>query len=345
MHRIKKQILQAIIEGSSSVYALVDKQDASLAEFVVEIEKMEQENLIKREGNKVLLTNKGLRLCENQNIKGLGVACKQCGGTGYSVHGFFGNVLQEYRKIASTRPESVEQYDQGFISDEGIIQRVEFIYERGDMVNSEILVVGDDDLLSIAIALTGMVKHVTAVDIDKRIVDYINKIADSYSLPLEAYVYDVQRDFPEDFKSKYQVFVTDPVETIPGLMLFLSRGVSALKGIGCSGYFGLTTLEASREKWYEIQKMILDMNFVITDIKRRFSVYPMEKKSFLRYQHKLPIFKKLGTMDDYDWFRSSFFRIEAVDTPIPLFEGEKVMEEKFYIDEESLATPHKNNFP
>ncbi len=339
MYRIKKQILQAIIKGNTSIYALVDKQDASLAEFVAEIEEMEGEGIIRREGNKVMLTKKGMRLCEEQNIKGMEVACDECEGTGYSVHEFE-DVLQEYKKIVSTRPVSVEQYDQGFISSEGVIQRVEFIYERGDLVNSEILVVGDDDLLSVAVALTGMAKQVTALDIDKRVVDYINTIADSYSLPLEAHVYDVQRALPEHLKGRYQVFVTDPVETIPGIMLFLSRGVSALKGKGCSGYFGLTTLEASRGKWYEIQKMILDMNFVITDIKRRFSVYPMEEKSFLRYQHKLPIFKKLGSMDNYDWFKSSLLRIEAINTPVPLFDGEKVLDKELYIDEESLATPH-----
>ena len=136
------------------------------------------------------------------------------------------------------------------------------------------------------------------------------------------------------------MFVTDPVETIPGLKLFLSRGVSTLRGEGCSGYFGITTLEASRRKWYLIQKMIHDMGFTITDIRRKFNVYPGEDKNFFRFQEKLPIVKELGLKIDYDWYKSSLYRIEAIRRPKPLVEGEMIIDEKVYKDEESWATPY-----
>ncbi|MCS7144986.1 MAG: bis-aminopropyl spermidine synthase family protein, partial [Archaeoglobaceae archaeon] len=161
-----------------------------------------------------------------------------------------------------------------------------------------------------------------------------------YGLRVEAHVYDVQKAFPEDFRKKFDVFVTDPVETIPGIKLFLSRGVSTLRGIGSSAYFGLTTLEASRNKWFEIERMILEMGFVITDIKRRFNVYPASEKSYSQFEEKLPIFKKLGVKTDYDWYTSSLFRIEAVKDPRPLVEGEMIIDEQVYKDYESLATPY-----
>jgi hypothetical protein len=149
----------------------------------------------------------------------------------------------------------------------------------------------------------------------------------------------VQQAFPEDLKRKFDVFVTDPVETIPGLKLFLSRGVSTLRGVGCSGYFGITTLEASRRKWYEIQRMIMDMGFVITDLKRHFNVYPQEEKNFFRFQEKLPIVEKLGYNVDWDWYNSTLFRIEAVKEPKPIVEGEMIIDEKVYKDDESWASP------
>jgi len=150
----------------------------------------------------------------------------------------------------------------------------------------------------------------------------------------------VQQAFPAELRRKFDVFVTDPVETIPGLRLFLSRGVSTLKGRGCSGYFGITTLEASRRKWYEIQKMILDMGFIITDIKRHFNVYPEEEKNFFRFQDKLPIVRKLGAKIDFNWYNSSLYRIEAVSDPKPIVEGEMRIDEKVYKDDESWATPY-----
>ncbi len=338
--RIERQILQKLLGGEVSVYELIDWQDASLREFFNILNSLRENGLVKIEGGKVSLTDLGRERAEDERLKCAGqLRCRECEGTGFEINEFFSKVLEKYREIAAKRPEAIEMYDQGFISPEGVIRRVEFIYERGDL-NGRIFVVGDDDLLSIASALTGMPDKVAVIDIDERLIDFINRTADEYSLNVEAFVYDVQQAFPDDLRKKFDVFVTDPVETIPGLKLFLSRGVSTLKGVGCSGYFGITTLEASRQKWYEIQKMIHDMGFVITDIVRKFNVYPEDEKNFFRFQDKLPIVKQLNVRIDYNWYKSSLFRIEAVKEPKPLVEGEMIIDEKVYKDDESWATPY-----
>ncbi len=322
-----------------SVYELIDKQDASLPEFFELIQEMEREGVVRVENGKIGLTERGLKLCEDLGVKEVGdFTCKSCEGTGYTIA--FEDVLKDYAEIAKDRPEAIEKYDQGFISLDGVVRRVQFLYERGDLLNSEIFVVGDDDLFSLASALTGFPKRVFVVDIDERLIDFINRKAEKLGLPVEAQVYDVQQAFPDELRGKFDVFVTDPVETIPGIKLFLSRGVSTLRGEGCSGYFGLTTLEASRKKWYEIQKMIHEMGFVITDIRRKFNVYPQEEKNFFRFQDKLPIVKRLGAKVDYNWYKSCLYRIEAIKKPKPLVEGEMIIDEKVYKDEESWATPY-----
>ncbi len=340
MERIRKQILQALAGGELSVYKLIDLQDASLPEFFQLLQEMEEGEIIRISDGKVRLTEKGREVAEKLGAKYFDVSCDHCSYTGMKIHDFFKEVLGKYLEIAKDRPETVEEYDQGYISPEGVIRRVEFVYERGDLLKSRIFVVGDDDLFSIAAALTGMPEKIFVVDIDERLINFINKVAEEYSLPIEAMVYDVQQAFPEELKKKFDVFVTDPVETIPGLKLFLSRGVSTLKGPGCSGYFGITTLEASRKKWYEIQKMIHDMGFIITDMRRKFSVYPQEEKNFFRFQEKLPIVEKLGAKIDYDWYKSTLYRIEAVKEPKPLVEGEMIIDEAVYRDNESWATPY-----
>ncbi len=339
MRRIRNQILQALYKREMSVYELIDKQDASLPEFFELIQEMERDGIVRVEDGKIGLTDRGLKLCEDLGIKEVGdFTCKSCEGTGYTIA--FDEVLKDYAEIAKERPEAIEKYDQGFISLDGVVRRVQFLYERGDLLNSEIFVVGDDDLFSLASTLTGFPKRVFVVDIDERLIDFINRKADEYGLPVEAQVYDVQQAFPDELRGKFDVFVTDPVETIPGIKLFLSRGVSTLKGEGCSGYFGLTTLEASRKKWYEIQRMIHEMGFVITDIRRKFNVYPQEEKNFFRFQEKLPIVKRLGAEVNYNWYKSCLYRIEAIRKPKPLVEGEMIIDEAVYKDEESWATPY-----
>ncbi len=336
--RIVNQILQAI-DGEISIYRLIDSQDASLPEFFNIIQEMQRDGLLKVENGKVKLTEKGEKLKEEEKLFYSDVRCKCCDGSGYVIAEEFKEAFEEYKKIAKERPETIEVYDQGFISVDGVMKRVEFLYERGDL-RSKIFVVGDDDLFSLAAALTGVPEKITVVEIDERLVKFINSKAEEYSLPVEARVYDVQKAFPEELRKKYDVFVTDPVETIPGLKLFLSRGVSTLKSAGCSGYFGLTTLEASRKKWYEIQEMIHEMGFVITDMIRKFSVYPEEEKNFFRFQEKLPVVEKLRAEIDWNWYKSTLYRIEAVVDPKPLVEGEMIIDEKVYKDDESWATPY-----
>ncbi len=337
MDRIEIQLLQSLLSSEMSVYRLIDSQDASLPEFFEIFEKLQKEGVLEVIGGKVRLTPKGIELAKG--FLSSAATCNECEGTGYGIDSFFQKVLTEFLEITKNRPPAAEKFDQGFISEEGVIRRLEFIHERGDLYG-KIFVVGDDDLFSIAASLTGLPQKVVVVDIDERLVNFINSVAREYGLKVEARIYDVQRAFPDDLRRKFDVFVTDPVETVPGIKLFLSRGASTLKGAGSSAYFGLTTLEASRRKWFEIERMILEMGFVITDIRRKFNVYPASEKSYSQFEEKLPVFRKLGVKTDYDWYTSSLFRIEAVREPTPLVEGEMVIDEHVYKDEESLATPY-----
>jgi len=235
MDRIARQILQNLLGKERSVYELIYYQDASLREFFELLNTLKDNGLIELENGKVRITEKGREIAEEERVKFCGeIECKSCDGTGLSINPYFKEILNIYSEIAKNRPETIEIYDQGFISLEDIVRRVEFIYDRGDL-NGRIFVVGDDDLFSIAASLTGMPEKVVVVDIDERLIKFINGVAEEYSLNVEAFVYDVQKAFPEEFKRKFDLFVTDPVETIPGLKLFLSRGVSTLKGVGGAG--------------------------------------------------------------------------------------------------------------
>jgi len=333
MDRIERQILSLLFHGSSSIWRLIDFQDASLPEFFDIIEKMEEEGILKTENGMVVLTEKGMEMAGE--IAFNEHRCSHCDSTGYEIAD---EVKEDFVKIVERRPLPVETFDQGYISVDTVLRKLAFIMERGD-AGGEIFVVGDDDLFSIALALTGKPRKVVAVDIDERIINYINEVASEYSLPVEAKIQDVRRE-NKSFMGKFDVFVTDPVETIPGIRLFLSRAVSSLRGKGSSGYFGLTTLEASRRKWYEIQQMLHEMGFVITDIRRRFQVYPDDGRNFFSFQEKLPIVKKLGCRVDYNWYRSALYRIEAVKKPTPIVKGDVEINEEFYKDDESWATPY-----
>ncbi len=336
--RIRKQIIQALATHPQSVYELIPKQDGSLKELTRIIRELETENILLPQGNKFSLNQKHFSGEDLKKIRDLGSE-QDPDHTEQFLSKKLQNILEQLEDISRQRPLAMQEYDQGFISTFGVVKRVNFMFQRGDVWNSRILILGDDDLLSLALALTGLPAEIKVLEIDQRLNSFINSRARELNLPLSAETFDVQYPLDKSMRQDFDCFVTDPVETLPGLQLFLSRGVSALQAPGCSAYFGLTTLEASREKWYAIQNSLLEMGFVITDLLRNFNLYPQYEDSFTRYQEKMPIYKHFQVQPATDWYMSSFYRIEAVKQPRPLIEQEMVLEERFYKDEESLATP------
>jgi len=337
--RTEVQLLQRLSRGAASVWELVDAQDASLSEFYATLEALKKRGLVEVNKGRVSLTRAGCEHASRLRARFYDFRCAACDARGYVIPGELEEVARSFYEIAKHRPLPREEYDQGYISPEDVLKRVAFMYERGDLAASEILVIGDDDLLSVAAALTRLPSRVVALEIDERLVRFINRAAEEHGLSLEARGYDVRDPLSEELAGSFDVFVTDPVEALEGIKLFLSRGAASLRGEGSAGYFGLTTLEASLKKWYEIQRMLFEMGFVVTDIRRRFSVYPCEETNFFRYQEKLPIVKKLRTPCDHDWFKSALYRVEAVREPEPLIEGRAELGEEFYHDEECWATP------
>ena len=326
MNRFQKQLIQSLARNKNkSIWNLIDENDSHLLKFL-EINK--HKSKLKISKNKFDIIKK----INNLN-------CPNCEGRGLIIDKFFKDVLNKFRIIIKDRPPALSQFDQAFIKDEDVIKRVEFIYQRGDLLNSKILIIGDDDLLSIALALTKLPQIVYVIEIDQRLTDFINKTSKKFNLNIKTLKYDVREPLPESFINKFDVFVTDPVETEKGLKSFLLRGLLSLNQNG-SGYFGLTTSEASLNKWFNIEKFILENGFVITDIKRKFSVYPIieDETSWKSFEDKLPISKIIKTKANYDWYSSSFVRIEKVKD-IKIANKKIKIGMSFYVDKEALATP------
>lgn len=230
---------------------------------------------LRAEGSKLLLTDSGKAL-----VKALGISpakeltCKSCEGRGLDFRDLFCDIYRRFSSICRNRPEAIQDYDQGYVTEETTLARIAFVYQKGDLEGKEIVVLGDDDLMSIAAALTGAPQRVLALDIDKRLVDFINDVAKEEGLEnLEAIRYDLRDQLDEKYIGAFDTFLCDPAESFLGFKLFVERGISCLKGIGSSGYFGLTHAESSLHKWAQIQEFLLKSGAVITDLLDDFNRY------------------------------------------------------------------------
>ncbi len=318
----------------------------SIRELLETLQRLHAEGWIERSGDRwaeIGPTARGRRAGRAWSAarpQGEKLLCPGCRGKGLRLPPSW---VQRFAELVRDRPLPVAEYDQGFMRPQDAIARVAFMHRMGDVASRDILLIGDDDLVSIALALTGLPRRITVIDVDERLGAFLQKVNREQGFSIEFRMLDIRHPLPPDLTACFDTFLTDPVETLPGFELFLSRAAASLRGRYAAGYFGLTTLEASLPKWQRIQQLLLRMNFAITDILRDFSLYPEREN---RWEHfyasyaMTSLFRIEGYLPDCDWYRSSFIRIEAIGTPQPTILGEcPLPESELYFDEETVATP------
>ncbi|MCS7265890.1 MAG: bis-aminopropyl spermidine synthase family protein [Armatimonadetes bacterium] len=261
------------------------------------------------------------------------VVCDACEGRGVDFRKLFGESVERFFAICQNRPEAIQDYDQGYVTEATTLARIAFAWQRGDLEGKEIIVLGDDDLMSVAAALTGAPKRVLAIDIDERLVNFINEVAERESLAsLKAVKHDLREPLPDDWLGAFDTFLCDPTESFVGFKAFVERGLLCLKGVGSAGYFGLTHVESSLDKWSRIQRFLLESGAVITDLRDDFSGYVnwgyIEEMRSWDWLPTKVVPKKV-------WYCSALFRIELLQKP--KVENRR-LEGDIFEDEEAATT-------
>ena len=332
--RVKKQVLRHLAKNPATFWELINYQDSDIVTFLNAIKDLIAQGTVKYEKPYFYLIDSDKKV-EPYHHPG----CLLC--SPFTKDPYWKDVLNEFLKLTKDRPLPTSDFDQGFIKPEDTVKRTAFIYERGDLEDSEVFILGDDDLISLSMALTGLPKKIVVVEIDERINEFIKKKAEEIGFKnIEVFSYNVINSLPDELRAKFDVFVTDPVETKKGLKLFVSRCISALKGPGAVGYMGFTHREASLSKWHEFQEFLINSGFVITDILRDFTTYPEEDNQWEDFYRTYRIMKEFDlNLPTVDWYKSCFVRFEVVHGPKILEVEVPQNVEELYFDDESWATP------
>jgi len=325
------RVLSALL-STDDLWAVVDVAQVPIMALCAIWKVLAEEGLVTTVGKRVKLTPKGEGACREWGIHPpLSLTCPRCRGRGLLL-GPVAEVADRFSAIARQRPEAIQDYDQGYVTEESTLWRVAFMWERGDLEGKELLVLGDDDLVSIAAALTGAPKRVAVLDIDRRLTDFLEEVARREGLALQVLTHDLCNPLPPSLTRRFDTFFTDPSESFQALAYaFVNRGLSALKGPGSAGYFGLTRLESSLEKWRQIQRFLLEAGAVITDILDNFNDYvnwPYVEK--MRSWPHLPV----QALPRRTWYRSALYRLELLGEPP---KDERVLGVEVFEDEEAAT--------
>lgn len=338
MEKVEAKILYELASSKKTFWELLDRVNSPLKDFVAALRRLIENGLINVDESGFSLTDKGKGQIMSKSLNFEGRLCSLCQGRRIIPEAKFKDILEEFKRIVQKRPSPTPNFFQGYMLESDVIVRAALIHYYGDLAGKSIILIGDDDLLSIALALTRLPSRITVLDIDKRLGEFIESVNKGYDFNIEFVEYNVADPLPAELQGKFDVFSSEPLETLSGLKAFLMRGVACLKENGV-GYFGLTLYEASLKKWLAVQKLLSRMNCVVTDIVQGFSVYPMDYGTANYEEFACNLGFKVGKNLGVNWYKSALYRFEVLGKAKLPTSADKKLKIQFIDKEEDLTHP------
>lgn len=162
--------------------------------------------------------------------------------------------------LQEMRPEA--RFGQLQASVESSARRVDALVRDLPTLGRSVLFLGDDDLTSILLAnvLRG---RVTVLDVDRRLLDLVRRVAQDFQLDLDAVEHDVRAPLEEVLRRRFDTVHCDPVDDGPWLQLWLRAAVAAL--IPVAGARLLLSVSPRRlgERYLGLHRFLLGQGFVL----------------------------------------------------------------------------------
>jgi N4-bis(aminopropyl)spermidine synthase len=311
---MKNKLLSYLLKGKISFWKMTSHM-TYMPGWVSVLKKMEKDGLVEIKNTYISLTAKGrkaasaLKLVPHE-LPFLG-ACELKPDE---------KLLSRYKKYRKDKLFEKEEFDQLQITEEGVIKKIGVMRKLGDLRGKRVICLGDDDLVGIALALTGEPKEITVLDIDKEVLDYENSVLEKLGYGKSAFSCDFLKPIPEKFRGRYDVFITEPPDTVKGVTLFFSRGVECLNSKGGLAYLGISRNDLKPEEFMLIEENVFKMKGLVTDMFSHFEGYNPSKIDF-DWVIGLP--KGVTDVAKEPWFFSDLWRVEVLQGAKPLVKGKK----------------------
>jgi hypothetical protein len=229
---------------------------------------LEKAGLVARKGGAVL-TEAGKEFVEG--VLGMVADNRETEGSkGFAPQ--YEPILEKLQEYSSRRPSADPKLDQAHATPETALRRALYMLDGGSLAGRNTLFLGDDDLSSVAAGLLNVAKGITVVDIDSRLLETITGISEEEDLGIECVLHDLREPFQGKLRGAYDTFLTDPPYTTPGLELFLSRGIQALRWRKTSTAY-LAYPDKPPLEMLEAHGAILGMGLYVDELIPRFNLY------------------------------------------------------------------------
>jgi predicted methyltransferase len=198
--------------------------------------------------------------------------CPVCAGRGEVIPPELQPVVRELASLAERAPRTRLELDQSHCTAETKVRRALALLEAGALEGKTVVLLGDDDLTSIAIRLvaaeTGaQLEGVIVLDVDPAVVAFVRRPR----FRIEAAVHDLREPLPRTLRGAADTVFTDPPYTADGATLFLSRAAQAT---GAPGRDVFLAFGAKRpDELLRMQRAIGAMGLTVRGLRRNFNEY------------------------------------------------------------------------
>ncbi|TMK48527.1 MAG: putative methyltransferase, partial [Actinobacteria bacterium] len=115
---------------------------------------------------------------------------------------------------------------------------------------------------------------VSVVDIDERLLAFLDAVSDRLGLGLRLYAADLRLGLPRSLREDADLVFTDPPYSLDGVDLFVRRGVEALADRpGASVLFCYGTADRGAERMLDVQRLLVRLHLVLEALLPGFNRY------------------------------------------------------------------------
>jgi predicted methyltransferase len=153
-----------------------------------------------------------------------------------------------------------------------------FMLSRGLLPTRNMLLLGDDDLMALAIALAGrelgqpLVRHLAVVELSGEVLGFLRDNLAALGTKADLLQHDLRSPLAGRLAGRFDLAMTDPPYTTDGARLFLSRAVEALRpGPGQAIMFSFGAKGPGET--LRLQQSVLDLGLSVQEMHRDFNEY------------------------------------------------------------------------
>ena len=183
-------------------------------------------------------------------------------------------LLPEVVADLAGRPGPNRHLDQVAATAVTVVKRALFLSQRFDLTGAAVLMLGDHDLTSLALARLAPGADIAVADVDERVLEFVDGVRRRRGWPIETFFTDLRLELPRSLAARFDLVFTDPPYTPAGMKLFLLRGIQALNErafsrIACA--YGVGEHQAALA--LKVQTVVGDLRLIIEAMEPGFNEY------------------------------------------------------------------------